>query len=457
MDDVELIQRLTAFHREGATKTPPPWLRDAVMRIPAERAQPEARLRSTLTWKGSSVLSAAKLAAAAVVVALLGSFLLVGILTTPQGDEMAPAAVTASPSPMTADELLSGMVTEEVEPGVFRVVNDGYRELAISVIGPGYSVEVGSDGSVWLSREVGGLGLIRLGDESALDIPDDPTELVSPIRIAPDGAVWVIAGFPDERMGIFSLGGQVWTERATTTELLEELVIGPDGTVWVTRMNEGKYCPLITEGGECAGGFLVRLEEDGSLTSIEGWADVHDGDAYPYPLAVSPDGDVWLIGVGRPGDPEAEALLRFDGTEWEAFPLPEGFLNHPPDSALDFGPDGMLWVHAGGFASVEPDLARFDDPGWTLFTVPGGTRTTVPGRDFLVVGDDGGFWLPGKSSGGGCDGVAHYDGTTWTDHLAGRCIVDLAIAPDGSVWLYGEAGTEGHLYVITPEAVSATG
>ncbi len=37
--------------------------------------------------------------------------------------------MTASPSPMTTDELLSGMVTEEVEPGVLRIVNDGYRDL----------------------------------------------------------------------------------------------------------------------------------------------------------------------------------------------------------------------------------------------------------------------------------------------------------------------------------------
>ena len=30
---------------------------------------------------------------------------------------------------MTTEELLSGVVTKEVEPGVFRVVNDGVRDL----------------------------------------------------------------------------------------------------------------------------------------------------------------------------------------------------------------------------------------------------------------------------------------------------------------------------------------
>ena len=60
--------------------------------------------------------------------------------------------------------------------------------------------------------------------------------------------------------------------------------------------------------------------------------------------------------------------------------------------------------------------------------------------------------------------MAHYDGTTTTPYLDGTAIIDIAIAPDGSVWLYGEVdaleGTpvavpnpKGHLYVITPGAV----
>ena len=79
--------------------------------------------------RGLTVFSALKFIAAAVIVALFGGFLLTGILSTPQGDEVLPATLTESPSPMTTEELLSGMVTEEVEPGVFRVVHDGVRDL----------------------------------------------------------------------------------------------------------------------------------------------------------------------------------------------------------------------------------------------------------------------------------------------------------------------------------------
>ena len=46
--------------------------------------------------RGFTMFSALKFTAAAVIVALFGGFLLAGVLTTPQeGDEMAPAAVTA--------------------------------------------------------------------------------------------------------------------------------------------------------------------------------------------------------------------------------------------------------------------------------------------------------------------------------------------------------------------------
>ena len=93
MDDAKLSQRLTAFHREGSSEPVPPALREAVMEIPAEHDRPVRRLRTTLTWKPFSMLSTATLAAAAVVVALFGGFLLAGVLTDEPADEALPAAI----------------------------------------------------------------------------------------------------------------------------------------------------------------------------------------------------------------------------------------------------------------------------------------------------------------------------------------------------------------------------
>ena len=66
----------------------------------------------------------------------------------------------------------------------------------------------------------------------------------------------------------------------------------------------------------------------------------------------------------------------------------------------------------------------------------GGMRALGLHRMPLDVAADGSFWLNGSApTDEGCGGVAHYDGTTWTSYLVEYCIHDLAIAPDGSVWL----------------------
>jgi len=52
--------------------------------------------------RGFTMFSTVKFVAVAAIVALFGGFLLTGALTTQQGDELVPAAVTASPSPATA-------------------------------------------------------------------------------------------------------------------------------------------------------------------------------------------------------------------------------------------------------------------------------------------------------------------------------------------------------------------
>ena len=399
--------------------------------------------------RGSTMFSALKLIAASVIVALFGGFLLAGLLVTQRGDEMAPATVTDSPSPKTTEALLSGMVTEEVEPGVFRVINDGIRDLSLPTPDWGaasFAVDVAPDGSVWLSANGVGQDLFRLGEERVFE---GPTAFPVYREVAPDGSLWAIGDYPDNR-SIFSFDGEEWTVRATTTaDFISALAIGPDGTIWVVGVDGHKHCPDI-EDRDCSGTVLLRLEGDGSLTTIEDWADVQAGDASPTQLAVSPDGDVWLAGTRG-------VLLRFDGEGWEAVPGPEGWDPAEIGRYLDVGPDGALWVQADTMGG----LARFDDPGWTTFMPADGPMqgwgeqgwTTM---DLLEVASDGSLWLNGGPPGTGC-GMTHYHDMTWTSYLVGSCIEDFAIAPDGSVWL-GAADTAGllDLYVITPEAVAGT-
>ncbi len=214
----------------------------------------------------------------------------------------------------------------------------------------------------------------------------------------------------------------------------------------------------------------MRLEDDGSLTTIDDWADVYEGDVAYDELAVSPDGDVWLVGMVRWDGPKAEVLLRFDGEGWEVIPGPEGFMNVARGNSLDIGPDGALWVNtSNGYWGAQGvhGLARFDDPGWTNFSEADGVQDWGGEGffpfDLLTVAPDGSPWMNGARDGNGCGGVGHYDGATWTSYLGDSCVHDLAIAPDGSVWVranrYREDGVAlggVDTYVITPEAVATT-
>jgi len=115
--------------------------------------------RSVDPDRGFTMSSALKFVAAAAIVALFGGFLLAGVLTTPQGAETVPAAVTASPEPETTrqptespspsvrTDILPGveLTVELVEPGVYPVVDDGMRDLASK-----NDTDIVADGSVWV-------------------------------------------------------------------------------------------------------------------------------------------------------------------------------------------------------------------------------------------------------------------------------------------------------------------
>ncbi len=219
----------------------------------------------------------------------------------------------------TTEELLSGMVTEEVEPGVYRVVDDGVRDLTYPLGGwgvTGFLVDVTPDGSVWVSVDEGDHGLFRLGEEPVFE---DPWTHLRHRVVAPDGSLWAIGigGVPDDRSdvdessGIFSFDGEGWTLRATTTGDPHALAVGPDGTVWVN-----------------SGTALLRLEDDGSLTTFD-WSDVYGGDAHRLELAVTPDGDVWLVGTHKPptGANRSCASMARDG---QPSRVPRDGDGHPP-------------------------------------------------------------------------------------------------------------------------------
>jgi hypothetical protein len=206
-------------------------------------------------------------------------------------------------------------------------------------------------------------------------------------------------------------------------------------------------------------------------------------------LRVSDRGEAWALyptgwgffGVHRFVD---GAWREEGGNEWGEFDRADA----------DVGVDGSFWgIRDGHYGGSRDDLlTRFDGTEWTTFDPPDGSRTDVAMRELAGdgwvpedfrrsqwgephVASDGSLWVPSRLGvmgrdpdlgggrrnvcGHGIDGVARFDGETWSRFLPGRCVEVMDIAADGSVWMLASKSDArfplAHLYVITPEAVAA--
>ncbi|MGD8682742.1 MAG: hypothetical protein PVG27_02245 [Chloroflexota bacterium] len=172
---------------------------------------------------------------AGVIVALFGGLLAAGMFTVQRSDVVPPAAVSAPPTTEATSEATEAPTTSvrtdilpgvaltvaEVEPGVYRVVNDGVRDL---ILGGNTDIVAGHDGGIWLLRKnqfvpVGGEGY-GWGTEKPVYVGD--------FEVPPDGTVWVQADG-----AIQSFDGKGWT---THHEVLGGVTVEvtPDSRVWAT-------------------------------------------------------------------------------------------------------------------------------------------------------------------------------------------------------------------------------
>jgi sugar lactone lactonase YvrE len=70
---------------------------------------------------------------------------------------------------------------------------------------------------------------------------------------------------------------------------------------------------------------------------------------------------------------------------------------------------------------------------------PIGIRGEAAG--YIEVDQAGTLWVGGEWRGlGSCGGVRSFDGSGWHRYLEDVCVIDLDIAPDGSVWVTGAKG-----------------
>ena len=475
MDDMTAFERLVAGRTQHHAGPIRPVNDAAILTAITATQSPK--------WTFQSMFSAAKFVVAGALVALFGGFLLSGVLTQPS-EESVPAAVSASPA--ATPDLLPGvdLVTEEVEPGVFRVLSDGTDTAMDWTFETGdpatTKVVAGQDGSVRVFNQ--GL-LTRLGRPDFVNA-GGLHEYWPDISVAPDGVVWAVSRpATDGQSGpagnqLWSLADGRWTQHSVPEgSLLTDIETPADGSVWAG----------FTTGVERCGSSSVARLVDGVWQPEVIEPEVRRRRS----LAVGPNGTVLVPSCG------AGQLLERGDDGW----APSAAFDD--SRAADFewigpiamGRDGTAWVNMWGPGGSR--LARRTEGDWEIL----GDDGSVPMLDapqvwelHMTVSDDGRLWVAfdyppdalsensgynNKSGnnymatlGSGCPGAISFDGTTWSQHLAGACVTHVSAAPNGNVWAtvveadwwyesdpdlaLDPARAPTGLYVITPEAVAAT-
>ena len=422
----------------------------------------------------------------AIVIAVLG------------GAALAGGALQMGGSSSPTDVPLA-LETVEVEPGVERVVAD--------LAGNGLSghfegVFIEPDGAVWVSsggkdRELfesvpsatGSAVVFRLG-EPAASAPDLwlfplPAGTTVPPNIAT----------PDPRTPhILSFGltewstGESWMPRPVAgppgDPRIYAMAQAPDGTIWAVWFDpdqEGYRNGTVAWDGQ-----IVLGRYDGSAWSTETVPPAvmavipKPFNAHYADLAVDGDGTVWLsLTSGKHGNPPG-ALVRFAQGAWGVVdPIGDG-----ADRAVDHlatAPDGTLWVHLHGCVGPvkfqlsgtenpcavvrDPYLAHLVRDAWTIYSSTDGVPMLGhPGGTLgdMAIAPDGTVWMSASCQAPKypCDvtresDVLHAFGKDgWRSYLdatqGGGEIYDLDVGPDGKVWVALDYG----IYRIDPTVAS---
>jgi hypothetical protein len=398
--------------------------------------------------------------------------------------------VSATTDERTADasdpttELLPGvdLVTEEVEPGVYRVVSDGVRDLSRpSAGGDRYlggildtNIVAGLDGSIWLFDQDEFYRLGEAGPHLWPEAPEARRAADADLEVGPDGTVWLAAPW---HARLLSYDGQSWTTQREVADdsrsWFRNVEVQRDGTVWAAwftlfkRNAQGEYIKAIrdkTDEGFHGTVRAARLDASGWEVlpgRLEGSFDAE---------MVVPDGGEDEVWIDRDGD---SRLRRHDGDGWvvEAMPDGGGF------QRAAVGPDGTVWVRfqpacepSSGCRGISNALARLDDDGWEVYDASDGIPMMGDHyggfAGWFEVAPDHSIWFNPigdlERTGTECDGVASFDGDAVTYYLRDLCVSAMDVASDGTVWLRGGgfSGDRDRLtetidtYVITPDAVA---
>ncbi len=211
------------------------------------------------------------------------------------------------------------------------------------------------------------------------------------------------------------------------------LKFGPDDRLWVAAR-----WPFWGEGGLGIYDFNARTWET--------WANWET----PIPsqfvndLEFAADGTIWIATDG--------GLIWKDGEEWTIFNGANSPLLHDSVRNIALAPDGAVWINNSGVQTTDAAAFRYDGAGgWQRFDVGAELPWELPWKQLgaVYVTRDGHAWVTNEV----LNGVAEYDGETWTLHGANttrfRGIVEDL---DGFLWLLPGVGGGNAFYKLDREA-----
>ncbi len=483
MDEMNGLERQLADVVRGAMRPPRPVdaaaiVRTATANAPRGRSALVGRFRDhppqAPAAKGFTMFSALKYAAASVILALFGGFLLMSVLSAPQEDDIAPATESHSLAP-TGMEIVSpstgatemlvadgeGALWAFERPGRlvrFDPDTDTTTEWTLAddlAFARANSITPSAGGGIWLA----GPDAARLFDgDHFTQVIESPDVLTLTVE-ADDGSLWAAT----ESGAVLHWDGSDWQDvgpaSPTDCDWIRAMVVDSTGRPWVVGQ---RYSSC---GGSGGAGVIVL---EGSEWTRFDMSDASPLTKWPTAIAEMPDGSIWVASEG--------GLARFDGSTWTVV-TPAG--GHPY-STLAATPDGSVWTHSDNRTNR---VWRWDGAAWTKLDGPTGPTedhwsadlATVGERVFLgtpegtyerigdgwepawdvapasvssprllATGDDELWVVDTRAVRHIQDGVVT-DELEWTTHVAdsgldasfGR---DLTLGPDGTVWVAGPDG-----------------
>ena len=294
-----------------------------------------ARTVAPTRWSVRPLFRVSRFVVAGVVVALVGGFLLAGVMTTQRADESRPAVGTspssspdkdasATPEPSVRTDILPGVELRlaAVEPGVRRILSDGERDLEWSgLASAGEKEVVATAGDIWIiladsARQLG--ETVDYSVDARADLPhevavtgsssidlvpaDDaypPTWSPGSLRlhaVGPGQIAWSRPGglrllrYTPDGIDEFTTEDDIPVSTGQNPGVGRRMVVAPDGAAWLNVFERGAP-------GNCAG--LARY--DGHVSTYF----LQDRGFCVTGLDVDDRGRVWVLGYTVPARSDA--------------------------------------------------------------------------------------------------------------------------------------------------------